>query len=194
MSGREKFRRARNILIFLERLIKIIPLRVREKLFVHYRGAKGKKGIAIRYILLKTLAKKIGDNVCIQPDVYLLNVSDLEIGCNVSIHPLTYIDAKGGVSIGDNVSIAEGTSIISFDHGYADNNVPMKYQKIIKKPITICNDVWLGAKSTILGDVTIAEGSIVGAGAVVTKSTHAYSIVGGVPAKQIGDRMNKNEK
>ena len=56
------------------------------------------------------------------------------------------------------------------------------------KPVTIKNDVWIGANTTILGGVTIGKGVIVGAGAVVTKDVPDYTIVGGVPAKEIGFR------
>lgn len=56
-------------------------------------------------------------------------------------------------------------------------------------PVSIGNDVWIGASSTILGGVSIGDGAIVAAGAVVTKDVDAYSIVGGVPARQIKYRF-----
>ena len=59
------------------------------------------------------------------------------------------------------------------------------YQDDIDKPITIGNDVWIGANSVIIAGVKIADGSVIGAGSVVTKNITKNSIVGGVPAKLI---------
>ena len=59
------------------------------------------------------------------------------------------------------------------------------------KPVTIGNDVWIGRRVIILPGVTISDGCVIGAGAVVTKDMPAYSIVGGVPAKVIKSRLCK---
>jgi len=81
-----------------------------------------------RYALLKTLAKKTGDNVAIFPDVYLQNIQEMEIGNNVSFQPMVYIEAWGGVKIGDDVSFAEGSSVFSVNHGFNDVSIPIKDQ------------------------------------------------------------------
>ena len=60
-------------------------------------------------------------------------------------------------------------------------------------PVVIEDDVWCGANVTILKGVTIGHGSIVAAGAVVTKSFPPYSIIGGVPAKLIKKRLSDGE-
>lgn len=61
-----------------------------------------------------------------------------------------------------------------------------------KGDIVIGNDVWIGYEATILSGVTIGEGAIIGAKAVVTKDVPAYSVVGGVPAKEIKRRFDAN--
>lgn len=62
-----------------------------------------------------------------------------------------------------------------------------------KKPLPIIgNDVWIGYGSTILNGVTVGDGAVIAAGAVVTKDIEPYSIVGGVPAKIIKKRFNDN--
>lgn len=188
MRGRDKFDKAKKLIAILVRYYSIFPKSSRIRLLAHHRSTKGNRGIVIRYALLKTLAEKIGNNVSIQPDVYILNPSKLIIGDNVSIHPLCYLECIGGVNIGNDVSVAEGVSIISFDHNYSDLTLPIKDQGITRKPIHILNDVWIGAKATILGDVKVNEGAIIAAGAVVVNDVDKYTIVGGVPAKVIKQR------
>jgi len=61
------------------------------------------------------------------------------------------------------------------------------------KKTNIGNDVWIGTKSVILSNITIGEGAIIGAGSVVVKNVEPYEIVGGVPAKHIRFRFNKEE-
>ncbi len=193
MRGREKFGKAKGLISLLVGFYSLFPQKMRLSFFVHHRSTKGNKGIAIRYALLKTLAESIGENVSVQPDVYILNPAQLRVGSNISIHPFCYFECIGGISIGDNVSIAEGTSIISFDHNYGDVSIPIKDQGITRKPINIAEDVWIGAKATVLGGIEIKQGSIIAAGAVVTSDVNEYSIVGGVPAREIKSRKKVEE-
>jgi acetyltransferase-like isoleucine patch superfamily enzyme len=58
------------------------------------------------------------------------------------------------------------------------------------RPVTIGNDVWIGAGVIMLGGINVGDGAIIGAGAVVTKDVDSYSIVAGVPAKIIGQRFS----
>lgn len=188
--GREEYEKYKKIIGIFARIISILPFKIRKKMLEHYRSTKGKKGIAIRYILLKTLCKKCGDNVCIQPDVYIFNVQNLEIGNNVSIHPMSYIECgpKGRIVIGDDVSIAHGVTILAVSHKYSRLDIPIKDQGIEEKQTIIESDVWIGAKATILQGKTIKKGSIIAANCVVTKDNEENSIIGGIPNKIIKKR------
>ena len=62
------------------------------------------------------------------------------------------------------------------------------------KGVIIEDDVWIGANAVLLEGVTVAQGSVIGAGAVVTKSTQPYSISAGIPARQVGLRFNADEQ
>ena len=77
---------------------------------------------------------------------------------------------------------------MSEEHIYIDRNLPIKDQGKTYAPVTIKDNVWIGAKATILSGVTIGTGAIVGAGAVVTKDVPENSIVAGVPARIIKNR------
>jgi len=188
IRGRDKFNKYKKHIIFLSNFLSVIPLRIRNKLFEHFRMTKGLKGIAIRYALLKSIAIKCGDNISIHPGVYLLNPEKIIIGNNVSIHPMCYIDATGEIIIGNDVSIAHGASIMSTSHEFERKDIPIKDQGLNLSKTMINNNVWIGAKATILSGILIESGSIVAANAVVTKNVPENTVVGGIPAKIIKER------
>jgi acetyltransferase-like isoleucine patch superfamily enzyme len=183
--GRDKFNKYKPIITKLVKACKIVPSSIRHKLFVLFRMTKGNKGILIRYILLKTLAEKCGDNVSIHPQVYIFSPQKLSVGDNVSIHPMCYIDAAGKIKVGDDVSIAHGTTIMSSTHRYENIDVPIKDQPVDLLKTEIKDNVWVGSKVTILAGITVDNGSVLAAGAVVTKNISKNTIVAGVPAAKI---------
>ena len=76
----------------------------------------------------------------------------------------------------------------SHDHNFSDLSRPIWYQGLIKKPIKIKNNVFIGCNVIILGNVTLNEGAVIGAGSVVTSDVMENEIVAGIPAKVIGHR------
>lgn len=192
--GRELFARFETILNAVSSLISLFPLRARKAMLVFFRGIKGYKGLGIRYALVKSISRHCGSNVSIQPDVYIFHPENLSIGDNVSIHPMTYVDAIGGVEIGNDVSIAHAVTLISFNHNFDSLEIPIKDQGLVPGPITIESNCWIGAKVSVMPDVTIRQGSIIGAGAVVTKSTQQNSINVGIPCHQIKTRTEKSDE
>ncbi len=189
MRGRDKFAKYKKTIECLTRLYSILPRNMRLRMMARIRKKPGNIALVKRYCLLKTLAKSVGDNVSIFPDVYLQNIQEMEIGNNVSIQPMVYIEAYGGVRIGNDVSIAEGASVFSVNHGTEDLSIPIKDQPLIKLPIVINDNVWIGSKATILGGVNISSGCVIAAGAVVNKSIPVNMVVGGVPATILKERQ-----
>ena len=185
MRGRDKFKKYKFLINSLVKFSYILPYQLRLKLFRSFRMLQGLKGLLIRYVLLKTIAKKCGDNVSIHPNAYIFNPQNLSVGDNVSIHPLCYIESLGEVEIGNDVSIAHGVTIMSTNHNYNQLEVPINNQGITKEKVIIKNNVWIGAKATILAGVIISSGSIIGAGVLVNKNVQENHIVGGIPAKLI---------
>ena len=188
MRGRENFQKYSKVIKLLIRIFSILPVSLRVKMFDNSRMITGKKGIAIRYILLKTLSKRCGDNVSIHPNVYLFVLRNLTVGNNVSIHPMCYIDATGDIEIGNNVSIAHSTTIMSTEHIFDDLKINIKDQGVKNIKTNIGSNVWVGSGSRILAGTNINEGSIIAAGAVVKAEVKKNSIYGGVPAKFIKER------
>lgn len=100
-------------------------------------------------------------------------------------------DATERISIGPNTLIADFVSIRDADHTFAVPGELLRDQPIQASPVVVGADVWLGHAATVLRGVTIGDGSIVAAGAVVTKDVPPNAIVGGVPARVIGSRPER---
>lgn len=183
--GRDTFSKFKKVIYFGGQFYGLFPRRVRLFIWNRISDKKGTLRIAQRYMLLSSLAKSVGDNVSIHDHVSLYSIENMIIGNNVSIHPMCYIQASGGLTIGDDVSIAHGVTIMTEEHGYSNMEIPIKDQSIQKDPVFIENDVWIGAKATILSGTTLKNRSVVAAGAVVTKTFSEGVILACVPAKII---------
>jgi len=185
MRGRDLFNRYRGLLNFFTKLLGLLPRGLRAYLWVLSDGLPDKMGLALRYCLLKRLAKRCGDNVFIGRSVEIKHWDKLSIGSNVSIHKQCYLDACGGIDIADDVSIAHQSSLISFEHTWDDASLPIRDNPVRLGRIAIADDVWIGCGCRILAGVTVHSGSIVAAGAVVTKNVPRHTVAAGVPAKPI---------
>ena len=136
-----------------------------------------------------------GENICIGENFrsmgqcYLYgNEGEISIGKNLSINTNVQIGASGGrITIGDDVLIGPNVVLRAADHGL------LRSMEINRQPhsggtIVIEDDVWIGSNVVVLKNVRLAKGTVVAAGAVVTRDTEPYSIVGGIPAKKISER------
>ena len=106
---------------------------------------------------------------------------NISMGKNVTVNSGCRFQDQGGIKIGNGVLIGHNVVMATINH---DEN-PLKRASMTFKPIVVEDNVWIGSQSTILQGVTIGYGSIVAAGAVVTKDVPPMTIVGGVPAKFI---------
>ena len=91
----------------------------------------------------------------------------------------------GPVTIGNHVNLAQGITVTALNHNFEDSNKRIDEQGVSTNPVTIEDDIWIGANAVILPGVTIGHHSVVAAGAVVTKDVPPHSLVAGVPAKII---------
>lgn len=116
--------------------------------------------------------------------------SQVEIDENTFIGPYTCIGGSGNIKIGKHCLIAAQTGIIANNHIFADPVQKIRDQGVTQKGIVIEDDCWLGFGVKVLDGVTIGQGSVIGAGAVVTKDIPPYSVAVGVPAKAIANRQS----
>lgn len=154
------------------------------------RGLPGVLGFIIRYLAYKPFFGEIQSIPYIYPGVRFVYMKGIRFGKNVLVNSNTYVYGKGGIEIGDNVLISPNCSIVAGDHNI-NTDKPIIEQPSKSEKIVIEKNSWIGANSVILGGVTIKEGSVIGAGAVVTRDTEPYSVNLGVPSRKSGERTRQ---
>ena len=157
------------------------------------RSLPGLLGMILRWGLYRMLFAELKSFCTIYPGVYLTHTYGLKVGKSFSPNTGALIDARGGIDIGDHVMVGPYAVIVSSNHDFRQMHVPMAAVDHVMAKVTIGNDVWIGAHAVITAGMTIGNGVVVSAGAVVTKDVDDYQIVGGVPAKVIGERFVNNQ-
>lgn len=147
------------------------------------------KGIInrLRVVILKKLFGRIGNNVNIMHDIEFGSGNNIFIGDNSGIGARCQLNDGDNIKIGKNVLMGPEVVFYTTNHKTAKDELIIE-QEFEFGEIKVGDDVWIGARVIILPGVTIGEGAVIGAGAVVTKDVEPYEIVGGVPAKKIGER------
>ncbi len=107
----------------------------------------------------------------------------LSIGARTVVNRDCCLDARAPLSIGSDVSISPGVMVLTTQHLIDDPDFGL-----VSRPVTIEDHVFIGSRALIMPGVTIGRGAVVAAGAVVTKDVPPQAVVGGNPARQIGER------
>jgi maltose O-acetyltransferase len=128
----------------------------------------------------------LGSDANIYPSVQIYVPSRVRLGDNVVINGFVHIWGGGGVEVGDNTLIAAHTVITSQTHASDALKYGRHYKDTLElSAVIIGANVWIGSNVTVLPGVQIGDNAIIAAGAVVTKSVPANSLVAGVPAKHV---------
>lgn len=133
-----------------------------------------------------------------------LRIHDCHIGHNVRISilagasiviegfqigPYCYLVSRDSIFVGPGTGLGEMTIVRDANH---DPAFPLRDMKFVASPVHIGENVWVGARTTILSGVTIGDNSTIGAGAVVTSDVGPSQTVGGIPARPILPKPDPN--
>lgn len=130
-----------------------------------------------------------GHNLFVHPHTVFYYPKNIYIGDNVFINRGAFFMASGEkITIGNNVLIGPYTMFNTSSHLFKSKDIIIDEQGHKYGEIIIEDDVWIGGHVCILLGVKIGKGSVIAAGAVVTKSVEPYTVVGGIPAKEIKKR------
>ncbi|PKN58607.1 MAG: acyltransferase [Deltaproteobacteria bacterium HGW-Deltaproteobacteria-14] len=132
---------------------------------------------------------RVGDRCSIAAGVFLHG--PITLGKRVSLHPRATLDGgRAGLVIGDGTRIANGATLFAYDYGL-DPTTAIMDQPVTSRGIRIGADVWVGAGAGITDGVTVGDHAVIGMGAVVTRDVPDWAIMGGSPARVIGDRRDR---
>lgn len=142
---------------------------------------------SFRLIVYKLTGITIGRGSRIHMCCNFFDPRNITIGEDTIIGNNAFMDGRATLEIGNHVDIASSVQIYNSEHDINSDD----FHAIVEK-VKIEDYVFIGPRVIILPGVTIGKGAVVGAGAVVTRNVESFKIVGGVPAKNIGERQNKN--
>lgn len=141
----------------------------------------------VRRFFYRLAGITIGAGSTLHMGAKFYNPSRITIGKDTIIGEGAVLDGRAALKIGDHVDFATEVMIYNAQH-----DIESPTFSAVTAPVTIEDYVFVGPRATILPGVTIGKGAVVAAGAVVTKDVPAFAMVGGVPAKIIGERKNKD--
>lgn len=151
----------------------------------------------LKMYLFKSLFKSIGSNVIFDPNDDF-SYETISIGSDVFIGSGAILAAsESSITLGNKIMFGPNVTIMGGDHNISEVG---EYMFDVKNklyendlPVVIKDDVWVGCNATILKGVTISQGAVIAAGALVLNDVEEYAIYGGVPAKKIGSRFSSGE-
>lgn len=142
----------------------------------------------VRRFIYRLAGMRIGKGSTIHMYTRFYNTENVMVGEDTIVGEGAILDGRAPLIIGNHVDIATEVMIYNSQHDLNAND----FAEHIDASVIIEDYVFIGPRAIILPGVTIGKGAVVAAGAVVTKDVAPYSIVAGIPAKEIGDRKNKD--
>ena len=142
---------------------------------------------SLRNICYRAAGIKIGKGSTLHMWANFFEPKNITIGQGTIIGDHAFLDGRAKLTIGNHVDIASSVLIYNSEHDLNKNDF-----SAIAAPVEIGDYVFVGPRAIILPGVKVGAGAIIAAGAVVTRDVSPFKIVGGVPAKEIGERKNKN--
>lgn len=141
----------------------------------------------VRRFFYRVEGMKIGRGSTIHMGAVFYDASNISVGKDTIIGEKAVLDGRAKLEIGSHVDIASEVMIYNAEHDVNSENFGAT-----QAPVEIGDYVFIGPRAIILPGVKIGKGAVIGAGAVVTKDVNDFEIVGGIPAKVIGERKVKD--
>ncbi|MDQ2841511.1 MAG: acyltransferase [Acidobacteriota bacterium] len=174
------------------------------ELYARYALGDGYLDTMMRRVIMRAVAKQVGDGISLGAGVGFKHLETFEIGCGVFIGaqaylqgrfdgrfqigdhtwigPQSYFDARDLI-LGDYVGWGPGAKVLGSAHTGVPVDEPVIQTELEIRPVRVEDWADIGTNATLLPGVTVGKGAIVGAGAVVTSDVPAFSIAAGVPAR-----------
>jgi maltose O-acetyltransferase len=173
--------------MYMNRIIRRVMALITEfeNMIMHWAG--NVPSHHFRRFIYRLGGMSIGKGSAIHTGAKFYKARGIKIGEDTIIGERTVLDGRDDLVIGSHVDIASEVMIYNSQHELNDPEF-----KAVSAPVKVEDYVFIGPRAIILPGVKIGKGAVVGAGAVVTKDVAPFMIVGGVPAKEIGERQNKN--
>ena len=137
----------------------------------------------IKLAILRMFGARIGQGVVLKPNVRIKFPWRLEVGDHTWIGQQAWIDNIAPVTIGSHVCVSQGVYFCTGNHDHQARTFDL-----VARPITVESGAWIAARGLLLAGVNVGANALVAAGAVVTRDVAAGKVVGGSPAKELGDR------
>ena len=165
------------------------------RFFFKLMSVLGRLRRAILVYYYRGVLKSVGRGFRIGAGAVIVTPRSVSIWNDCFFGPGLYVSSSEDVDIGNGVMFGPQIMIIGGDHDFQTLGVPLRFAKNSGRssPIVVENDVWIGARCTILKGVRIGTGSIIGAGSVLTRDIPAYSVAAGVPCRVIRPRFSEEE-
>lgn len=141
---------------------------------------------SVRHLFFKLSGLTIGKGSTIHMGARFFKPDGIKIGSDTIVGYRSFLDGRSDLVVGNHVDIASEVMIYNSEH-----NLNSDTFEAVDGQVLIGDYVFIGPRAIILPNVKIGHGAVVAAGAVVTKDVPDFAIVGGVPAKVIGERKNK---
>lgn len=136
-----------------------------------------------RCFLLRLFGARVGKMCRINGGAEIWFPKNLVVGDNCWIDNNTKIYNVERITLGDNCVVSSGSFLCTASHDVSSPNF-----ELTTSPISIANCVWVASNAIVLPGVSVGEGAVIGAGAVVTRDVAPWTIVGGNPAREISKR------
>lgn len=145
----------------------------------------------VRRFFYRLAGVHIGKGTTLHMGTRFYDPRNIRIGDDSIIGEYAVLDGREKLLIGNHVDIASEVMIYNSEHN-VDSKHFAAVESVVRAPVVVEDYVFIGPRAILLPGVTIKKGAVVAAGAVVTKDVEEYKIVGGVPAKEIGERKEKD--